>query len=80
MGNSTALSAPAACGQPKRLIKAGLLTLPMILLTGLMTNQGRLPASTPALLAWLLSFAFLNILFFLMVYTGKTNKYRSLLF
>ncbi len=80
MGNSIAVRAPAPSGKPKRLTRAVLVTLPMILLTGLMTTQGRLPSSAPALFAWMLSFAFLNILFFLMVYTGKTNKYRSLLF
>ncbi len=80
MGNTVALKASAAPGKLKRLFKAALLCFPMVLLTGLMTTQGRLPSAASALIAWLLSIAFLNILFFLMVYTGKTNRFRSVLF
>jgi len=60
--------------------KAAWLSLPMILLTAMMTTQGRLPSTAPALIAWILTFAFLNTLFFMMLYTGKTNRYRSVLF
>jgi ferredoxin-type protein NapH len=80
MGNTVALKAPAESGKPKRLFKAVLLSFPMVLLTGLMTTQGSLPSARPALIAWLISFSFLNALFFLMVYTGKTNRYRTVLF
>ena len=80
MGNTIAVSAPAGSGGRRNLLRAALLSAPMILLTGLMTSQGRLPSAAPALISWTLSFAFLNVLFFLMVYTGKTDKYRSMLF
>ena len=60
--------------------KAALLSLPMLLLTAMMTTQGRLPTAAPALIAWFLTLAFLNTLFFLMLYTGRTDRYRSVLF
>ncbi|MGA2263977.1 MAG: 4Fe-4S binding protein [Acidobacteriota bacterium] len=80
MGNTVASKAPAGSGEPRKLVKAALLSFPMVLLTGLMTTQGRLPSAAPALIAWAISFAFLNVLFFLMVYTGKTHRFRAVLF
>jgi len=52
----------------------------MLLLTLLMVTQGRLPSSVPQVAATALTLVFLNLLFFLMLYTGKTDKYRSTLF
>jgi polyferredoxin len=52
----------------------------MAVLTFVMLSGGRMPADPKRLWALILSFAFFNILFFLMVHTGKTDKYRAPLF
>ncbi len=63
--------------------KAILLAIPMLLLTALMTFGQIMSSGQPdplVLLATLLAWVFLNTLFFLMVKTGRTDSYRSLLF
>jgi ferredoxin-type protein NapH len=58
-----------------------LYTLPMFLITFMFMTGGRPDFSDPASgLALLISFFLVNILYFLMQYTGKTDKYRAVLF
>ena len=59
--------------------KSMLLSLPMLLLTFMFITQGRPDFSSgPAIFAFLATFVFLNALFFLMLYTGKTDRYRAI--
>jgi ferredoxin-type protein NapH len=61
--------------------KSLLYTLPMFLITLVFITGGRLNFSDPAaVLAVLLTFSGMNILYFLMHYTGKTDRFRAILF
>ncbi len=62
------------------MLKAVLLTLPMMFLTFFMLSGGKPPSEPSRLLALALTFVFFNLLFFLMVYTGRTDRYRAILF
>lgn len=67
-------------GNKMKVWKALLLTLPMALLAAMLLTGGQ-PPSNPLMLAsagttWLL----LTVSFFLMLRTGKTHRYRSILF
>jgi ferredoxin-type protein NapH len=64
----------------KSLMNAVLLSLPMMLLTLLMLTRGTMPASTVGLFAFIVTYFLVNGLFFMMLYTGKTDRYRSALF
>jgi len=58
-----------------------LYTLPMFLITFMFMTGGRPDFSNPAsALAILITFLFVNVLYFLMHYSGKTDKYRAVLF
>jgi polyferredoxin len=58
-----------------------LYTLPMFLLTFMFMTGGKPDFSNPAqALAMLITFLFMNVLYFLMHYTGKTDKFRAILF
>jgi ferredoxin-type protein NapH len=58
-----------------------LYTLPMFLITFMFMSGGRPDFSNPAsALAMLSTFLFVNVLYFLMHYTGKTDRYRAILF
>lgn len=75
---TAALSSALAIRTPWKLILA---YLPMLLLTAMMMTGGR-PIS-PDPLEWIplaISFLFFNILFFLMLRTGFTDRYRVILF
>lgn len=59
--------------------KSLLLTFPMILLILLFTTGGNPDFSTPEkLFAFLVTFLFLIYLFFRILYTGKTDRYRAM--
>jgi ferredoxin-type protein NapH len=61
--------------------KSLLYTLPMFLITLVFITGGRLNFSDPAaVLAVLLTFSGMNILYFLMHYTGKMDRFRAILF
>jgi NAD-dependent dihydropyrimidine dehydrogenase PreA subunit len=60
--------------------KALLLCLPMALLTALMLTGGQLPDDPLLLIAAGVTFLLINGAFFLMLTTGETHRYRSLLF
>lgn len=58
--------------------KSILLTLPMILLILVFIAGGRPDLSTPdKSIAFLITFLFLTFLFFMILYTGKTDTYRA---
>ncbi|MCX5811726.1 MAG: 4Fe-4S binding protein [Proteobacteria bacterium] len=60
--------------------KALLLALPMMLLTFMMLSAGKIPADPKRLIALVITFIFVNTIFFLMLYREKTDKYRAVLF
>ncbi|HWP97587.1 MAG TPA: 4Fe-4S binding protein [Syntrophomonadaceae bacterium] len=66
--------------QKSRIPRAVFLTLPVLLLSGLMIFQGSIPKMGPDLIAKSITFLIFNVVFFLMMYTGKTYKYRATLF
>lgn len=66
---------------PKRsILKSLLLALPMILITFVMMMGPNPPREPLKLLQIVIPYIGVNVLFFLMVYTGKTDKYRAILF
>jgi ferredoxin-type protein NapH len=61
--------------------KSLLFTLPMFLITFMFLTGGRPDFKNPhAAVAMLFTFCLVNLLFFLMHYTGKTDRYRAVLF
>jgi ferredoxin-type protein NapH len=61
--------------------KSLLYTLPMFLITFMFMTGGRPNFSDPsAAIAMLTAFLLVNVLYFLMHYTGKTDRYRAVLF
>ena len=62
------------------MVKSFLLAFPMMVLTFVMLSGGRMSDDPKKILAFAITFLFVNILFFLMIRTGKTDKYRSILF
>jgi polyferredoxin len=68
-------------GMRKSFGKSLLYTLPMFLITFMFMTGGKPGFSDPAsFLAILTAFLLVNILFFFMHYTGKTDRYRAILF
>ena len=65
----------------RRLLAAVLLTLPILLLMAMMTTQGRpLPKNPVELIPLAVAYVTTVGIFFLIVYTGRTHKFRSALF
>ncbi len=61
--------------------KSLLYTLPMFLITFMFMTGGRPNfADLPSALAVLIAFILVNVLYFFMHYTGKTDRYRAILF
>ena len=61
--------------------KSLLYALPMFLITFMFMTGGRLNFSDPrSALATIIAFLLVNVLYFLMHYTGKTDRYRVVLF
>jgi ferredoxin-type protein NapH len=70
-----------AADMKKSFGKSLLYTLPMFLITFMFMTGGRPDFSNPSsALAMLTSFLLVNVLYFLMHYTGKTDRYRAVLF
>ncbi|NSW93084.1 MAG: 4Fe-4S binding protein [Bacteroidales bacterium] len=68
-------------GYRKSFGKSLLYTLPVFLITFVFMSGGRPDFSDPArLVALLVTFAGMNLLYFLMHYTGRTDRYRAILF
>ena len=68
-------------GMRKSFGKSLLYTLPMFLITFMFMTGGKPNFSDPASgLAMLTAFLLVNVLYFFMHYTGKTDRYRAVLF
>jgi ferredoxin-type protein NapH len=68
-------------GVRKSIGRSVLYTLPMFLITFMFMTGGRPDFSDPiSLTAMLIAFLLVNVLYFLMHYTGKTDRYRAVLF
>jgi polyferredoxin len=78
MNKDTAGIAPAT--QQPGILKTLLLCLPMMIITVMMLSKGTLPTEPARLTAFLLTFVFINVIFFLMIRTGETDRWRSILF
>jgi ferredoxin-type protein NapH len=70
----------ASATKKRGLLKSLLLCLPMMLLTFMMLTQGSIPTDGARLFTLAVTFLFFNLLFFLMVRAGKTDRFRSILF
>ncbi len=57
-----------------------LLSLPMMFLTLMIMSRGKLPSDPGRFFALASSFVFFNVLFFFMVRTKKTDRFRAVLF
>ena len=57
-----------------------LISLPMMLITFMMLSGGKFPADPKKIFAFAATYIFFNTLFFLMIRTGKTDRYRAILF
>jgi len=60
--------------------KTILLCLPMMIITVMMLSHGQVPADPASGIAFGIAFFFINGIFFLMIRTGETDRFRSLLF
>jgi ferredoxin-type protein NapH len=68
-------------GMKKSFGKSLLYALPMFLITFLFISGGKPDFSDPArTMAVMITFLLVNILYFMMHYTGKTDRYRAVLF
>jgi ferredoxin-type protein NapH len=65
----------------RRLPRAILLTVPILLLMAMMVTGGRpVPHEPIKLIPLIVAYLFIVSIFFLIVYTGRTHRYRSILF
>jgi len=64
----------------RRALKSLLMTVPVMLWLFMVITGGALPTEVNALISGALTLVFLSTLFFLMIYTGKTYKYRTIFF
>lgn len=60
--------------------KALMLALPMIIMTAVILTGGKALEGPRQVFAYVLTFLFINTLFFLMLKTGKTDRLRAILF
>ncbi len=65
----------------KKIIKSILACLPILLLSLILLSGGKTTSKEPLMkISFFIGYIFTNILFFLMVYTKKTYKYRKIFF
>ena len=57
-----------------------LLALVMMIVTFVMFSGGKMPQDPKGIIAFIITFLFANTLFFLIIYTGKTDRYRAIYF
>ncbi len=62
------------------ILKAFLFTLPMTALTLIILSRGTIPREPVRLFAFLATSLFFNTLFFLMLRTGRTDRWRAIIF
>jgi ferredoxin-type protein NapH len=71
----------AGSGMKKSFGRSLLFTLPMFLMTFMLITGGHMNFESPvSAIALIVTFLFVNTLYFLMHFTGKTDKYRAILF
>ena len=64
-----------------KIVRSILVTLPMFLIIVVFSTQGNFAfADAAQALSWAVSTAFFTLIFFLMLYKGKTDKYRAIAF
>lgn len=81
MNQSTAKLQPKGILPPKPgLVKAILISFPMMLIIIIFLSHRNQPSNPSQQIAMVVTDLFLCVNFFLMIYTGKTYKYRSLFF
>lgn len=68
--------APQGEGKGRTIILAVI----MAVITAIMFSRGKIPQDPKEAIALILSFLFANTLFFLIIYTGKTDRYRAVYF
>jgi ferredoxin-type protein NapH len=80
--NEACSSQPASKKAGLGLLKALLVSLPMLLCTAFMLIGGRggIPSEPDQAIPLIIVFLGVNVLFFLMARTGKTDRYRAILF
>jgi polyferredoxin len=61
-------------------LKTLLLCLPMIFITFVLLSQGNPPTEPIRLISFLITYGFINTVFFLMIRTGETDRPRAFLF
>jgi ferredoxin-type protein NapH len=61
-------------------VRSFLLALPMMVLTLIFMSGGRIPSGPLNLFTLAVTYLFFNIMFFLMIHTGKTDRYRATVF
>ncbi len=82
----TTISQPLPTSKPRRagngfgLGKSILLALPMLLLSAMLMTQGQIPSDPLQLIAVAITYLGYNGVFFLMLKTGRTDRYRAALF
>ena len=68
--------APQGEGKGRTII----LTVIMAVITAIMFSHGKIPQDPKEAIALIVTFLFANTLFFLLIYTGKTDRYRAVYF
>ncbi len=68
--------APQGEGKGRTII----LTVIMAVITAFMFSHGKIPQDPKEAIALIITFLFANTLFFLLIYTGKTDRYRAVYF
>lgn len=76
MKNTKDIASPAGTSLGRTIF----MSFPMMMLTLLMLSGGKIPTDPSKMFAFGATFIFINALFFLMIRTGKTDRYRALLF
>ncbi|MDO5516154.1 MAG: 4Fe-4S binding protein, partial [Clostridium sp.] len=64
----------------KSVLKTILKCIPMMILSGLMMLGENSSGEVISLIATIITYIFINVMFFLMLYTNKIDKYRSIIF
>jgi ferredoxin-type protein NapH len=82
MSEVRAVPLPLAHRPGLSFVKASLVSLPMLLLTAFMLigSRGGIPSRPAEAVALLITLVGANVLFFLMAKTGRTDRYRAILF
>lgn len=64
----------------KKIVTSFLIALPAFLISFMFMSRGKMPVGWIDQTAFAATYLFFNIMFFMMVHTGKTDRYRSAIF